>query len=132
MILGSLALVLALLLPPAGVLGYVYLNDDNLPDLESFIRFELPTTGMILDAEGELLIEVAREYRRRIEYDDLPRILRQAILAAEDRDFFSHGGVSYGSFPRVVQRRSRRGFAGWSGFREGPREHSVGAISRSP
>lgn len=112
-ILGSLALALALLLPPAGVLGYVYLDSDNLPDLESFIRFQLPTTGLILDSEGEVLIEVAREYRRPIEYDDLPRILRQAILAAEDRDFFSHGGIAYGSFPRVVHKSVVSSLASW-------------------
>jgi penicillin-binding protein 1A len=112
-VLGSLGLVLAPLLPAAGVLGYVYLNNNDLPDLESFIRFQLPTTGLVLDSEGEVLIEVAREYRRRIEYDDLPPILRQAILAAEDRDFFSHGGVAYGSFPRVVHKSVVSSLASW-------------------
>ena len=34
----------------------------------------------------------------------MPLILRQAILAAEDKDFLSHGGVDYGSLPRVVQK----------------------------
>jgi penicillin-binding protein 1A len=39
-----------------------------------------------------------------VSYGEVPLILRQAILAAEDKDFLSHSGVDYGSLPRVVQK----------------------------
>jgi len=42
------------------------------PDIESFIRFELPTTGVVLDSQGEVLIELAREYRHVLSYQELP------------------------------------------------------------
>jgi penicillin-binding protein 1A len=100
----ALGLLLIPLLPAAGLLRYVYFNDDNLPDLARFIRFELPTTGAVFDSRGEVLIELAREYRSVIAYAELPVIVRQALLSAEDRHFFSHGGVDYSSFPRIFQK----------------------------
>jgi len=54
-----------------------------------------------------VLIELAREYRRVVTYDEVPRILRQAILAAEDNRFFSHSGVDYRALPGSSRRRRR-------------------------
>ncbi|HYU42352.1 MAG TPA: transglycosylase domain-containing protein [Vicinamibacteria bacterium] len=81
---------------------HLYLDRSDLPDLEPFIRFEPPTIGEVSDARGEVLIELAREYRRILEYDEIPPVVREAILAAEDKNFFSHSGIDYGAFPRVV------------------------------
>ncbi len=81
---------------------HLYLDRSGLPDLEPFIRFEPPTIGEVSDARGEVLIELAREYRRILEYDEIPPVVREAILAAEDKNFFSHSGIDYGAFPRVV------------------------------
>jgi penicillin-binding protein 1A len=81
---------------------HLYLDRNGVPDLEPFIRFEPPTIGEVSDARGEVLIELAREYRRILEYDEIPPVVREAILAAEDKNFFSHSGIDYGAFPRVV------------------------------
>ncbi len=114
-VLGSVALALAaLVLIPAGWLVYhVYFDRSRLPDLEAFIRFEPPTTGTIYDARGRVMIELAREYRRVVTYDEVPPILRQAILAAEDKSFFTHSGVDYSALPRVVQKMAVRSCAEW-------------------
>ncbi len=97
----------------AGLARYVYFDRSGLPDLDAFIRFEPPTTGEVYDAHGTVLIELAREYRRVVSYDEVPLILRQAILAAEDKNFFSHSGVDYGALPRVVQKTAVRSLAAW-------------------
>ena len=102
--LGVLSLALHPLLPAAWFVRYVYFDRSGLPDLAPFIRFEPPTIGKVYDGPGKVLIELAREYRRVVSYAEVPLILRQAILAAEDKDFLSHGGVDYGSLPRVVQK----------------------------
>ncbi len=81
---------------------YVYSNREHLPDLGSFVRFELPTIGRVYDANGQPLIELAREYREITRYEDIPAVVRDAILAAEDKRFFSHNGVDYWSLPRVL------------------------------
>jgi penicillin-binding protein 1A len=75
---------------------------------------------MVYDAQGKVLIELAGEYRKVVSYDDVPVILRQAILAAEDKNFFSHSGVEYRALPRVIQKTVVRSLSEWwksGGFR---------------
>lgn len=83
-------------------LRHIYFDREDLPDLGPFARFELPTVGRIYDAGGEPLIELAREHRDITRYEDIPPIVRDAILAAEDKRFFSHNGIDYFSVPRVL------------------------------
>ena len=45
---------------------------------------------------------MAREYRRITEYEEIPPIIRDAIIATEDKNLFSHSGVDYSVFPRVL------------------------------
>ncbi len=115
----ALVLLLLLLLPTTGLMYHVYLDESDLPDLEPFIRFDPPTVGEIYDARGHVLIELAREYRRVVSYDEVPAILRQAILAAEDKNFFSHAGVDYSALPRVVKKATTRSVATWWAGDEG-------------
>jgi penicillin-binding protein 1A len=86
----------------AGAIHYIYFDRTNLPDLEAFSRFELPTIGHVYDVNGRPFIEMASEYREITTYEDVPPIVRGAILAAEDKNFFSHNGIDYWGFARVV------------------------------
>ena len=81
---------------------HVYFNRQNLPDIVPFARFQFPAIGHVYDVNGQPLIELAREYREITQYADIPPIVRDAILATEDKRFFSHNGVDYASLPRVV------------------------------
>ena len=45
-----------------------------------------------------------RSSRLLSRYEDIPPIVREAILATEDKRFFSHNGVDYWSVPRVLVR----------------------------
>ena len=54
----------------------------DLPDVGSFTRFEFPAIGRVYDANGQPLIEFAREYREITQYRDIPPIVRDAILAS--------------------------------------------------
>ena len=81
---------------------HIYFDRTNLPDIGPFARFEFPTIGHVYDANDQPLIEMAREYRRNIKYEDIPPIVRDAILATEDKNFFTHSGVDYSVIPRVL------------------------------
>jgi penicillin-binding protein 1A len=80
----------------------VYFDRRDLPDIEAFVRFEFPTIGTVYDANGQPLIELAKEYRKITQYEDIPAIVRNAIIATEDKHFFSHSGVDYSAFPRML------------------------------
>jgi penicillin-binding protein 1A len=99
-VLAGTAIIAATLL--AGAVRYLYFDRTGLPDLEAFSRFELPTIGRVYDINGRPLIEMAAEYRQITQYADIPPIVRGAILAAEDKHFFSHSGVDYSVFARVL------------------------------
>ncbi len=88
----------------AGAIHYIYFDRTNLPDREAFYQFEFPTVGHVYDINGQALAEMATEYRQITTYNDIPPIVRDAILAAEDKNFFSHNGVEYSGFARVVSK----------------------------
>jgi penicillin-binding protein 1A len=80
----------------------IYYDRSNLPDLGPFARFDFPTIGHIYDTQQQPLIELAHEQRHITQYADIPPVVRDAILAAEDKRFFSHDGVDFRSIPRVI------------------------------
>lgn len=81
---------------------HIYFDRNSLPDLDQFTRFELPTIGHIYDANGQPLKEMASESRQISRYEQIPTVVRDALLAAEDKNFFSHSGVDYSGFARVL------------------------------
>src|SRR5256712_8937903 len=117
-------LLMVLLLPPVlatwGLAHHIYFDRSGVPDLEPFIRFELSTIGKVYDARGVVLVELAREYRQVVSYEEVPPVLRHAILAAEDKTFFAHSGVEYRALPRVLYKTVTSSVGAWwngDGFR---------------
>lgn len=72
---------------------YVYFDKNNLPSIEPLVRFEEPATGEMFDSNGRVIIQLAKEYRRVTAYEDIPLVVKEAILSAEDQRFFEHDGV---------------------------------------
>ena len=87
---------------------YVSFDRANLPDLQGFIRFDPPTMGHVYDANGHVLVELGRERRDIVRYQDVPDVVREAILSAEDENFFSHSGVDYSVFLRLLAKTNVR------------------------
>jgi len=115
-----LMVLLPLVLATWGLAHHIYFDRSGVPELEPFIRFELSSTGTVYDARGTVLVELAREYRQVVSYEEVPLILRQAILAAEDKNFFTHSGVDYRALPRVLYRTAMSSVGAWGsgkGFR---------------
>ncbi|MGB2620739.1 MAG: transglycosylase domain-containing protein [Candidatus Acidiferrum sp.] len=54
------------------------------------------------------MFELARERRQVIQYKDIPAVVREAILSAEDENFFRHSGVDYSVFLRVLAKTNIR------------------------
>ena len=102
---GALAAAAALVLVFVSIeLASIYFDRRNLPDPDAFERFEFPTTGHLYDADGRLLSALAREHREITRYNEIPTIVRDAVLAAEDKRFFSHNGIDYLGLPRVLSK----------------------------
>lgn len=85
-----------------GLLVHLLFFTGELPSLDRLVEDPPPSIGRIEDAHGAVLAELAFEYRRAHDEQDVPHVLRQALLAAEDKRFFEHGGVDPTALPRIV------------------------------
>lgn len=91
-----LLVILALLLLPAILLGLTALLEyPSLPSLEALTDYRPKIPLRIYSAEGTLLGEFGEERRALIKISDVPEVMKQAILAAEDDRFYEHGGIDY-------------------------------------
>ena len=87
MILGLAAMAVAM---AAVVLSLTY---PNLPSLEILTDYRPKVPLRVYTADGFLLGEFGEERRAVVSIQDVPVIMKQAILAAEDERFYQHGGV---------------------------------------
>ncbi|HTU12382.1 MAG TPA: PBP1A family penicillin-binding protein [Allosphingosinicella sp.] len=67
----------------------------GLPSAESLLHYQPELPSYVRDANGNPAQVFARERRVQLAYDEFPAPLINAFLAAEDRTFFSHGGIDY-------------------------------------
>src|SRR5271165_6456730 len=74
----------------------------TLPSLEALTDYQPKIPLRIVSAEGELLGEFGEERRALVKIKDVPAVMREAILAAEDERFYQHGGVDYLSVLRAA------------------------------
>jgi len=65
----------------------------NLPDAESLVDYQTPLPTVVRGVDGEIVHSYARERRVQLQYVDFPPQLIEAFLSAEDKTFFTHGGV---------------------------------------
>ncbi|MCM8593846.1 penicillin-binding protein 1A [Accumulibacter sp.] len=65
----------------------------NLPSLEILTDYRPKIPLRVYTADGHLLGEFGEERRAVVSINEVPTIMKQAILAAEDERFYQHGGV---------------------------------------
>ncbi len=76
----------------------------DLPQLTSMQDYRPPVASKVYDRNGELIARFFKERRTVVARADMPDALIHAFLAAEDADFYTHGGVDLkGVFAAVVQ-----------------------------
>lgn len=90
-VLGAPLQLLALGLLGAGLFASIHVQE--LPGIESILEVKYEAPLQVFSRDGALLAEFGVERRRPVEYHDIPPIVINAFLAAEDSRFFDHGGV---------------------------------------
>ena len=94
--LGGMGLLLA------GVIGLAFflavalaVAYPNLPDISALSDYRPKQPLRIYTSDEVLIGEFGEERRRLTPIDEIPQIMKDAVLAIEDARFFSHGGVDY-------------------------------------
>ena len=67
----------------------------NLPSADSLLTYQPPLPTMVRGVNGEIVYSYARERRVQLRFVDFPKPLINAYLSAEDKTFWTHGGVDY-------------------------------------
>ena len=65
----------------------------NLPSLDILTDYRPKIPLRIYTADGHMIGEFGEERRAVVRFDEVPEIMKQAILAAEDERFYQHAGV---------------------------------------
>ncbi|RKF23255.1 penicillin-binding protein [Altericroceibacterium spongiae] len=81
-----------------GVLGLIagwILIARDLPDAETLLDYEPPLPTMVRGIDGEIVHSFARERRVQLQFQDFPPQLVNAFTSAEDKTFWTHGGVDF-------------------------------------
>ena len=103
----GLLLLATLVLIVGSVLGILYnraYNDakDAMGDLQTRIDSVNKKSSKIVSADGEVLYSVSSEYRIPLKLSQIPKFVRSAVLAAEDKRFYQHSGVDMTSMARIL------------------------------
>ena len=91
------AVAVALVIAVALAMAY-----PNLPDVSELADYRPKLPLRVYSAEGALIGEFGEERRNLTPIDDIPQIMKNAVLAVEDTRFFEHGGVDYKGMVRAV------------------------------
>ena len=87
-------LLAGLLLMGVAVVAIVLvLTYPNLPTLEVLTDYRPKIPLRVYTADGHLIGEFGEERRSIVQIEDVPPVMKQAILAAEDERFYQHGGI---------------------------------------
>lgn len=88
-----LSILLALAAGTAVISGFALYLGPQLPKIDSILDLKLQTPLKIISSDGLLLGEFGEMRREPLPYSALPPSYVNAVLAAEDDRFFTHGGV---------------------------------------
>src|SRR5688572_23236851 len=91
----------------AGVLGlagaYQYLRP-SLPDVSAIKDIRLQVPLRVFSRDGRLIAQFGEQRRIPLSFEAIPSQMINAVLAAEDDNFFQHGGVDYPGLIRATAR----------------------------
>src|ERR1051326_2937183 len=73
----------------------------DLPDYSQLQDYEPPVMTRIHAGDGPRLAESARERRLYLPIQAIPKLVTNAFIAAEDKNFYEHGGIDLGGILRA-------------------------------
>src|SRR6056297_195190 len=103
-------MTLGLMMVALSVGAVLHIYGQDLPSHESLANYTPPTISRIYSGEGRVIDEFARERRLFTPAEDIPVMVKQAFISAEDKNFYQHGGYdARGIAAAVVEAVQTRG-----------------------
>ena len=86
----------------AATAGLLWHYSQSLPDYSQLQDYEPAVMTRVHAADGSLLAEYARERRLYIPIQAVPKLVINAFVAAEDKNFYEHGGIDFAGIARAA------------------------------
>ena len=84
-----------------GAVFWMYARD--LPSHESLAQYTPPTISRVYSGEGRIIDEFADERRLFTPIEDIPDLVKEAFISAEDKNFYSHNGYDVTSIAAAAR-----------------------------
>ncbi|MEN3379085.1 MAG: penicillin-binding protein, partial [Hyphomicrobiales bacterium] len=85
----------------AGAAGLFWHYSKDLPDYSQLQDYEPPVMTRVHATDGALVAEYARERRLYLPIQAIPKLVLNAFIAAEDKNFYDHGGLDFQGIARA-------------------------------
>ncbi|WP_295848912.1 transglycosylase domain-containing protein, partial [Tardiphaga sp.] len=86
----------------AAAAGMIWHYSKDLPDYSQLQDYEPPVMTRVHAADGALLGEYSKERRLYLPIQAVPKLVINSFLAAEDKNFYEHGGIDYSGMARAA------------------------------
>src|SRR5947199_1294774 len=86
----------------AAAAGLLWHFSKDLPEYSQLQDYEPAVMTRVHAADGSLLAEYARERRLYIPVQAVPKLVINAFIAAEDKNFYEHGGIDFSGIARAL------------------------------
>src|SRR5579871_577632 len=95
---GSIVFVLL----AGAAVGLYFKFSQDLPDYSQLQDYQPPVMTRVHASDGSLLAEYARERRLYLPIQAVPKLVINAFVSAEDKNFYEHGGLDYSGMMRAA------------------------------
>lgn len=75
----------------------------SLPSIEALTDYHPKLPLRVFDAQGDLIAEFGQERRAFVPIEQTPKVMKDAILAIEDRRFYKHNGIDMTGILRAIR-----------------------------
>jgi penicillin-binding protein 1A len=86
----------------AAAAGLIWHYSKDLPDYSQLQDYEPAVMTRVHASDGALLAEYAKERRLYLPIQAVPKMVINAFLAAEDKNFYEHGGIDFAGMARAA------------------------------
>ena len=86
----------------AAAAGLIWHFSKDLPDYSQLQDYEPPVMTRVHASDGALLGEYAQERRLYLPIQAVPKLVINAFLSAEDKNFYEHGGIDFTGMARAA------------------------------
>ena len=87
-----------------GIAGLVYLYGRDLPAHDDLVSYHPKMLSRVYSGEGQVIAEFYTEKRVFVPVDEIPELVKNAFISAEDKNFYTHPGIDAVGIAKAITR----------------------------